>query len=129
MSIVRIPKTVEDKPSVLPGTYGENEVARVVGSEIREVPGKNEAGASYWDIGVLIQTEQGGVFAHTNPFGPHNCQMSPGTGSKANVFARQLGIPNPEEEFDTDDVLSKNVVVDVALRDGYVKITNIYEKA
>jgi hypothetical protein len=129
MAIVRIPKTVEDKPTVVPGTYGDDQKVRIVTSEVREVPGKNESGASFWDIGVLIQTEQGGVFAHTNPFGPHNTQLANGTGSKANLFARQLGIPNPEEEFDTDDVMGKDVIAEIAVRDGYCKIVNIYEKS
>ena len=32
-------------------------------------------------------------------------------------IARQLGISNPEEEFDTDSIMGKDVLVDVKIRE------------
>lgn len=116
MAIVKIPKEVGDTPSVAAGRYGEEGGVRVVTSEIRDLPGENAEGL-WWDIGVLIPTDKGGVFAHTQPYGAFKTSMDVSSGSKAFLFARQLGVPNPEEGFDTDAILGKDALVEVKIRE------------
>jgi hypothetical protein len=90
---------------------------RVVTSEIRDVPGDNADGNTWWDIGVMVPTDKGGVFAHTQPFGPFKTVLAANSGSKAFLFARQLGFDEPEEGFDTDDILGRDVLVDIKIRE------------
>ncbi len=116
MAIVSIPKEVGDSPQVAAGRYGDDGGVRVVTSEVRDLPGENTTG-QWWDIGVLIPTDKGGVFAHTQPFGPFKTALDTNSGSKAFLFARQLGISNPEEEFDTDCILGKDVLADIKIRE------------
>lgn len=117
MSIVSIPKEVGESPQVAPGRYGDEGGVRVVTSEVRDLPGENPDHGQWWDIGVLIPTDKGGVFAHTQPFGPFKTALTVQSGSKAFLFARQLGIANPEEEFDTDSIMGKDVLAEIKIRE------------
>ena len=117
MAIINIPKEVGDSPQVAAGRYGDDGGVRIVTSEPRMLPGENAGPGQWWDIGVLIPTDKGGVFAHTQPYGPFKTSLEAHSGSKAFLFARQLGISEPEEEFDTDSVMGKDVLVDVKIRE------------
>ena len=116
MSFVKIPKSVSESPTIPSGIYGKDETAKIVSSKIREVP-KNDEGETFWDIGVLVSTPKGGVFVHTSPFGGANTKLVPGSGSRAFVFAAQLGIADPEEGFDPEMIVGQEVVVEVAYRE------------
>jgi hypothetical protein len=117
LAIVSISKNVGESPKVAAGRYGDEGGVKVVTSEIRDVPGDNPDNAQWWDIGILIPTDKGGVFAHTQPFGPFKTVLADHSGSKAFLFARQLGIENPEEEFDTDCIMGQEVLADVKIRE------------
>lgn len=112
MARVSVPEGADQQPVVPSGHY--NEGCRVVGAEIRDVPGTNEAGESYLDVAVGIPSGSGMVFAHTTPFGKYHCRLTQGSGSRVEQFLTQLG-QNPRD-FDTDDLKGTEVAVEVNLR-------------
>jgi hypothetical protein len=136
MPIVSVPKTVSDTPTLPSGQYGDEEPVKIVSCNVRDVPGANEDQEIYLDIGCSVPHTSGMVFVHTDPFRQHT-RFTENSGSKLYSFLKQLGVPNPEEEFDTDNLIGKDVVVSVHTReytdkDGQARtrssVTNIVEK-
>lgn len=112
MARVQVPEGASIEPMVPSGTYSEG--VKTVSCEERDVPGEQNKGEKYLDIGVLIPSKEGAVFAHTTPFGRHHCRTGKGTGSKVEAMVTQLGFD--PRDFDTDDLVGLPVTVEVEQR-------------
>jgi hypothetical protein len=112
MARVSVPEGADLQPVLPAGNYAEG--CRIVTSEVREVPGKNEGNETYLDIGVAIPSTGGMVFAHTTPFGKYHCRLTKGSGSKVEQFLANIG-QNPRD-FDPEELVGTNVAVEVNLR-------------
>ena len=124
MAKMNIPSDSGRQPTAPAGTYGAGGDAKIVGVELREVPGERNKGEYFLAINTMVQVpDLGGVFVRSSPFRNHT-RLTANSGSKVFKFLAQLGIEVPEgSDMEIDDEILNElltgvaVVVDVGFRE------------
>lgn len=116
MARVQVPQGADERPILPAGIYGGGGSARIITAEVRDVPGENKDNEQYLDLGVLVQYQGGGIFAHTQPFGGSHTRLTPKSGSKVEAFVARLGFD--PRDFDPEDLKELPVILEVGTRKG-----------